>query len=256
MDGEKNKSTYTSAEELRELLIAIHESNSGNRKQMSLADFLVDHFGVQKTHKGRITGLLKISNLAERVLLEVQGLSLQDRYSERIQHDVVGIRDRLFALGTNASIANVVQNIPLDVVNSLTYVEMILSQSVSYPDMDDVAEELASDLAEMIEKVVSSDLPSALKESISKKLEDLAISIRRYRVWGAEAIENELFSLAGEVVVNSVVDDDVRQDAATKEIFARLGRVFDFIGKARKASDDSSRLVEFGKKMVEYLPEL
>jgi hypothetical protein len=255
MTDEAKLKNFTSAEELREVLMEIHNYPKKERV-IRLSAFLAKKFGLDGDELSGLKALQLLMELVRRVENEASALDLDDRYKTQIVADTKFLTDKIWALGSNIDLNNFVSNIPLNRVETLRYVEMVLSSSCSYTNLDAESAEVVSALEELSNEIVVSGLPDQLKASVSIKLNEIRQSVNMYRIWGIEAIEKDVFSLTGELVVNSAVDVSIKKDPVTKRITRIMGGVFDFIGKARKATDDSGKLFSAGKKIIENILDM
>jgi hypothetical protein len=246
---------YTSVGELHRILVDIRDGGQG--KGTRLGVYLADEFGLPSDDmKAAISALMHFMELVERVREEAKALDLDPKYKEQIIEDIDYFYTRIWSLGTNADLNHAAKQLDASKVSGLRYVEMVMAASVAYPNVDGEAEELIELFNSLSSEVRNSNLPNLLKESVLDGLDDISISIRNYRIWGTDKAENQVFSLTGEVAVNAATDVAVKESNVTSKIMSVMGRSFQFLGKAQKASDDATKLISTGKSLAERLPDV
>ena len=98
----------------------------------------------------------------------------------------------------------------------LMNLHIALADHVDRPNLSNDAKELAEKFASIREEVVQSQLPESLKNVLFKRTNQICSILEHYYAFGAEALEEELESLIGALVVSAPANKSKAASLYTK----------------------------------------
>lgn len=129
---------------------------------------------------------------------------------------------------------------------SLKYCAERLSVSSEEDAIDkDLLTELQSDVNDLLEKVLESNLPDEVKKVLIEILEDIRSAILEYRIIGVDALRRTLESNVGSLYFHKDEIEEVESEEG-QEVISKFGEV---IGRLQ-------RLVSVGLKAKKLLPPI
>lgn len=235
------------ASKLYEILTMAKSIAGTNNATPSFKKVWAQVFNVNESnYEEIIQGIVRVQNLYRetKVLIENNKILNIDKNHTHLKV----INRAVFTLNVQGNTAYLKDHLKQESLTALSYMGDLIGNIYDLPDaiVEDEKEDLTTEIDDLTQNFLNSELPPELKSVCISNLERLKKSLVHYEIFGADGIEEALAMSYGEIIINA---KDVKQFKDNPDI-SRFYKLLERINQTISTSENVIKLTTAFQQLI------
>lgn len=242
---------YTSAGALRGVLKSI-----ADKKFSNLSQALASEFGLAGEDAPFIA-TVRLMKTANSVLSDINEASFDNEGKEALKQSFRSF-EKLLSFNTYSHSKEQLNNDLLATaqLNNLYSIDLALDGKVNRIENKEIASAIAQSVVKLRDEILDSNLPDALKSSLSQRLSQLDAAVNHFRIWGPAGLKDCLTMLAGDLLLNLDQQTKDNNSVSISSVIEVIRKATGLVNETAKTMKNGEAIVDNADKIIGTLSDL